>query len=570
MSNPQCHVELRLDVRIPMRDGVHLSALHYMPADTCLPRGAICALTPYTAQTLHERGVYFAGRGFSFLAIDVRGRGNSEGIFEPFKNEALDASDAVAWIAEQPFCNGRVAMWGGSYSGYVQWVAAGRSKLLAGIAPVAAPSFGADFPGRRAIPSPYLAQWLALVWGRTAQDRFFADDAGYWRQRLCQFFESGAAFTSLCEHFGFHSPAFDEWIKHPDLSSYWDGYNPTPAQYAEITTPVLTITGVYDSDQPGALAHYRAHTRHSSTHASHHLIIGPWDHPGTRSPQTRFGGIEVAETSCIDLNALHADWYAWVFGTSAKPAFLSAPVKFYMMVADEWRDAPSLDAVTGDYQGFYLNGPRDLLQRRGALSEKIDREASSDCYIYDPNDVSFVAFEALTDPYDLTDVRMLDARAPSLLFYETEPFDEATDVAGFARAELWLSIDQPDTDFSITLYEVDADGRSTRLAGDRMRARYRTDARNPAPTPINIPLLYDFDQFTFLARRIRAGCRLLCVVGPIQSIHAQKNYNSGGEVAEECARDARVVTVRLHHGENHPSRLFIPLARPATAGNGAH
>src|SRR5262245_39854539 len=131
---------MKWGVKIPLRDGVHLSATAYLPSGHAAPTPAIFTLTPYVGQTYHDRGLYFAEHGYPFLTVDVRGRGNSEGEFEPLIHEARDAFDVVEWLAQQPYCNGQVAMWGGSYGGYVQWAAAKElPPHLAAIAPAAAP-----------------------------------------------------------------------------------------------------------------------------------------------------------------------------------------------------------------------------------------------------------------------------------------------------------------------------------------------------------------------------------------------------------------------------------------------
>src|SRR6185436_9748370 len=114
-------VRLQWGVRIPLRDGMALNATLYLPQSQNGPAAAIVTLTPYVGQTYHSRGMYFAAHGYPFLIVDVRGRGNSEGDFRPLIGEARDGFDVIEWLARQPYCNGRVAMWGGSYGGYVQW-----------------------------------------------------------------------------------------------------------------------------------------------------------------------------------------------------------------------------------------------------------------------------------------------------------------------------------------------------------------------------------------------------------------------------------------------------------------
>jgi pimeloyl-ACP methyl ester carboxylesterase len=117
---------IRYDQRAPMRDGVELSADVYLPGEGEGPWPAILYRTPYDNSTaaFPELGRYHAGRGYAFVAQDVRGRGDSDGRFEPFVAEAADGHDTVEWVAAQPWCDGAVGMMGGSYAGFVQWVAA--------------------------------------------------------------------------------------------------------------------------------------------------------------------------------------------------------------------------------------------------------------------------------------------------------------------------------------------------------------------------------------------------------------------------------------------------------------
>ena len=143
-------VDWRWNVRIPLRDGIHLSAIAYLPTGQPTPRPCIFTLTPYISDSYHDRGMYFASHGYAFLSVDVRGRGNSEGEFHPLIQEAKDGYDIVEWLAQQPYCNGKVTMWGGSYAGYDQWATAKeRPPHLATIVPAAAPVAGVDFPARK-------------------------------------------------------------------------------------------------------------------------------------------------------------------------------------------------------------------------------------------------------------------------------------------------------------------------------------------------------------------------------------------------------------------------------------
>lgn len=538
-------VHVRYGARIIMHDGVALSATIYTPMDQGAPRPAILTLTPYIAQTFHDKAMAFAEEGFPFVIVDVRGRGNSDGEFVPFRCEKDDGPRIVAWIAAQPFCDGQVAMWGGSYGGFAQWMTAtSGAPALKTIVPVASPYLGVDLPGRGNIPLPYMMQWLTLVWGRASQDKLFWNNVPYWGRKFADAQRGGGPFTSLDELFGFPSPPFQEWIAHPEQGPYWDAYNPTLDAYAALSLPILTITGAYDGDQPGALHHYRLHTASGST-APHFLVIGPWDHAGTRTPGRKFCDVEMGEASLVDMLRLHVEWYRWTTMGGARPEFLRDKVAYYVAGADRWRYAASLDAVTAQQRCLEMTPD------------------GADYYVYDPRDTSLTALESDVDPESRADQRMVLASAGRHCVCYTPPFARPCEVAGFFSFEAWISIDQPDTDFKVSIDEVMVDGKVIALTHETLRARYRNGLDRAELVKTTEPLKYDFNRFTFISREIAAGSRLRVIVGPAASIYSQRNYNSGGAVASETAVDGRPVTVKIFHDHSRPTALYIPLGQDA-------
>lgn len=160
----------------------------------------------------------------------------------------------------------------------------------------------------------------------------------------------------------------------------------------------------------------------------------------------------------------------------------------------------------------------------------------------------------------LTDQRLLLQQSGKYLVYHTGAFENAVDVAGFFKLSAWIALDQPDTDFHAMLFEVQPDGTSVFLSDDMLRARYRGgDDRAQLVRKGSIER-YDFERFTFVARRIQAGSRLRLILAPMNSLYTEKNYNAGGVVADESGKDARTVTVSLYHDAQHPSALFVPIA----------
>ena len=119
-------IRVRYDVKVPMRDGVALSADIYFPDGPGGPYPAILSRTPYDniAERVVVDAVFFAQHGYVFVAQDVRGRHDSDGVFVPWVHEFEDGHDTIEWIGAQEWCDGNVGMSGGSYVGNVQWQAA--------------------------------------------------------------------------------------------------------------------------------------------------------------------------------------------------------------------------------------------------------------------------------------------------------------------------------------------------------------------------------------------------------------------------------------------------------------
>ena len=145
------------------------------------------------------------------------------------------------------------------------------------------------------------------------------------------------------------------------------------------------------------------------------------------------------------------------------------------------------------------------------------------------------------------------------MIYHSEPFPVATEITGYLKLIAWIALDVPDTDFAVSVFEIKPDGTSISLTDDMKRARYRHSLRNEQlVTPGSIER-YEFASFRFFSRRLEKGSRLRLVFSSPNSIQLEKNYNSGGEVANESRKDARTAHVTLYQDAEHPSYLEIPV-----------
>jgi putative CocE/NonD family hydrolase len=576
---------MRWGQRIPMRDGASLSATLYLPEGEVEAAPCLLTITPHTAHRIHPVASYFAACGYPFLIVDARGRGNSDGAFLPFAADAKDGYDIVEWTARQPFCNGRVAMFGSSSGGYNQWATVKEfPPHLISIIPVSACAPAIDFPMRNNIAYTWAMQWLTFTVDHTSQEHVMSDQ-NFWRHRFRQWFESGRPFNELDRVVGNPSSIFQEWISHAALDPYWDSLKPSEIEYQKLNVPILTITGSYDADQPGALHFYREHVSRASQAAiqEHYLVIGPWDLRGIFAPGLEIAGLKVGSAALVNVLKLCRGWYDWRMRGGDRPEFLRKRVSYYVTGVERWRYADTLESITARTHTLYLDstGSASHVFAAGTLEEHVGCGAS-DTYVFDPRDTTIAGVESkLGDSQSvpplrptfatdsLTDQTVLYANEGKQLVYHSAPFAQELELSGFFKLRAWISIDQPDTDFIVRICEIGPDGGCVLLTTDIMRARYRESPRGETLIQTTEPLRYTFDRFTFISRQLKSGSRLRLVIGPINSMFIQRNYNSGGVVADECMRDAKTVTVTLWHDPAHPSALDIPLGQPISLCEGS-
>ena len=565
-AEPAKDVDITWGVKIPMRDGVKLNATIYQPHGQKEKLPVAFTFTPYIADSYHPRAWYFAQHGYVFALVDVRGRGNSGGVFEPNQNEGRDGYDVVEWLAKQPFADDQVTMWGGSYAGFDQWTTLKEAPPhLKTVVPVASAYMAADFPMFKNIWYSYDIQWLTYTSGVTGQSNLFGQN-DYWTQKFRQRYVTNAPFSDLDKIVGNTSTVWRKWMQHPTPDAYWRSAEPTPEQYAKMDLPILTITGMYDGDQFGAITYYREFFQYASPEAKakHYLIIGPWDHPGTRTPNQDVGGLHFGAASMLDMNDLHRQWWDWTLKGGKKPDFLKQHVAYYVTGKDEWKYADSLAAVAPESLTLYLasNGQANSVFQSGTLAAQPPAGNVQDKWTYDPLDTRpGLELENEEIKSYLTDQRFALNLYGNGVVYHTAPFEQDTEISGFLKLTAWIAMDVPDTDIAVNVYEILPDGTSVALTSDQVRARYReslTQAKPVQPGEIN---QYTFDTFTWMSRLVKKSSRLRVVINCPNSIFVEKNYNSGGAVENETAKDARTAHLTLYHDAQHPSALVLPIGK---------
>jgi len=566
---------------IPMRDGVGLEAWIFKPSNLKGKAPAVLTLTQYDIDG-GRRGNFtvFTRRGYVFLQVYVRGRGRSGGV----KSDNLglqvgrDGYDVVEWIASQPWSDGRVVMYGGSFVGMTQWrTAAQHPPHLAAIAPYVPIYPGWDVPNTNGIPQAWSAVILGYTSGRSLNSGFLANRE-YWAGKMLEQYSRYRPFRELDDAIGI---APDDWWmvdsrgQRISFMKMWldrvgdEAFNlaaePKAEDYAHMDFPVLSVTGYFDDDQPGTLRYYRGHTAHAPPAAvsKHYLVIGPWDHSGTQKPTKEIEGLAIPDAAVIDTEKLRADWYDWALGRGPRPAFLRERVSYFMLGADEWRYAKTLEAASsGEDLTFFLAAPEgtpDGVFHSGWLAQKPSGAEPPAVIVSDPHELPELEVAKYAETEDLkSQFRAFEKRA---ITFHSEPFARDTEVAGQMRMKLVIQADAPDFDLWAQLLMILPDGSSVNLGEDIRRARFRNgpfkeELLKPEQI-VEMPF-----QFYWMARRIPAGARLRLTIAPLNSPNYQKNYNTGGRIGYEKPADACIAHIKVFHDAEHASQLILPLAAP--------
>jgi hypothetical protein len=552
-------VQLQMRVHIPMRDGTYLNATLFRPVGQTAPAPVVMMLTPYAGDASHPSAAYFAKYGMVYAFVDTRGRGDSSpGEFQPLQHEGQDGYDAVEWLAKQPWSNGQVVMFGGSYAGGDQWqVAAQHPPHLAAIAPVASVRAGVDWPMAGNMFTTYDVQWLTFTTGRTLYTNLFGD-GGLWRGLNQRFFKSGKAYSELDTEAGNPNPNFHEWLQHPQIDDYWKRIALTPDQVAGVKLPTLVITGSHDGDQGGTLSFYKDHLTADGAMASNYfLVVGPWDHSGTRDPRPEAGGEHFGPASVIDVLKLHREWYRHVLQGGPKPAFFQKNVAYYVAGANAecWRFADSLAGATAKTETLYLNAKAggENVAHAGALQASAAGAVGGQ-WVSDPADLRHAEPEKV-DPGD-------DLHGDGLVF-EGAPLAAATELTGKVDLKLSLAIDGPDADLAAVLFLVTKDGKLHELSESLARARYRKSLEHEELVTPGKVETYDMGSGLWFSVRAPAGSHLRLLVESLNDPSAEKNWNAAKPVAEQTLADAHRETIRLVQTADHPSTLTLPIGDTA-------
>ena len=543
---------------------------------------ALLQRTPYDKGSTGSRGgpvdaIRGAMNGYAVVIQDVRGRYSSGGEFYTFVNESDDGYTSVEWVASQPWCTGKVGMYGVSYVGATQWLAArANPPSLAGIAPgVTASDYHEGWAWQGgAFELGFNLSWAvgpltAANWGNLSKR------LGLSQERLNEVIYAKDNLTEGYLHLPLEeapdlksglAPYYYDWLAHPEFDDYWKSVC-IAESHATIDVPSLNWGGWYDIFMGGTIDNYVGMRRKGATEAARkgqRLLIGPWIHgnaPIDVSGQFNFG--TRSSSSVLDLPGIILRYYDhWLKGEDNGVAE-EKPVRIFVMGENVWRmedDWPLERAVPTN---FYLHsgGKANTLNGDGSLSVDSPGNEPPDVYVYNPLDpVPTQGGGLCCDPAFMMsgayDQRPIEVR-PDVLVYSTPELERDTEVTGPVVVTLYAASSAVDTDFTGKLVDVEPCGCARNLTDGIIRARYRKP-RQPASL-IQPGEVYEYTIDLWATSNVfKKGHRIRLEISSSNFPRFDRNANTGGDIGSET----RLVPAlqRVFHDGEYPSRVSLPLA----------
>jgi putative CocE/NonD family hydrolase len=535
----------QLHVPVPMRDGVRLSANVFLPSEHArVP--TILVRTPYgKGADITANYQAFVDHGYAVVVEDVRGRYESEGTFQPLKQEPADGDDTLNWIARQAWSDGKVGMIGGSYLGIVQWKVA-------------------------VLSNPHLKAIFPVVSGYDDyRDRFYSTGGAMklgnrleWMSENLKVPGYQPDFSKFVLHLplrtadvaatGRPSEMYREAIGHPAFDSFWRAIS-TREQIQRVRIPVFSVGGWYDNYVESDLEAYTALHR---TSGLNRILVGPWPH----NMSYQFAGVDFGPEASVSVRSLQLEWFdQWLLGKDT-PLVSRPPVKIFVMGANRWREEREWPPEQAHARNFYLesNGRANSLAGDGVLGAMPARRGPEDHYVFDPRDPAptrggAVCCNPRVFPWGPMDQRPVEQRQ-DVLVYTTKPLKRDTEAIGPVKVVLYVATSAKDTDFTAKLVDVFPDGYARNLTDGILRMRYRKSVEKPEPVKEGEVSMVTVDAGV-ASNVFLKGHRIRVEISSSNFPRFDRNPNTGAPIADETRLIRASQTV--YHDRAHPSHMVL-------------
>lgn len=561
---------IRWGIKIPLRDGIHLAADLYLPKQVwdlqdlqdlqnrlgseglAARVPGIVLRTPYGrgSDSIVGQGRYFAERGYAFVAVDVRGRGDSEGEFVAYRREGQDGYDTIEWAAQQPWCTGVVGTIGGSYLGRIQWLTAlQQPPHLRAMIPMVSPSDPfVEWP--TGVPDPMHVCWNFLTADRGVQNIGQVN----WERVYTHL-----PLLTMDEAAGRQMPTWREAFDHPYLDEWWEEIC-YQTRFDEIDIPVMHISGWYDDEQIGTPINFAGMTRFArrpEVRQAQRLIMGPWGHQVNTS--TKIGSVDFGPTALIDLRKRQLRFFDWWLKDEDNGVTVEAPVSIFVMGVNQWREEGEWPLARTLYTPWYLHSGGHANSRFGdGVLAPLPPSGNepADKYEYWPeHPVPFITELTSTQiggPDDYSAIHRRD----DVLVYTSSSLENPLEVTGPVKMKLFASSSAPDTDFMVQLHDVWPNGYAQRLCDGMVRVRFRKGMRRPELLEPGTVHEYEIDCWN-TSHVFLPGHQIRVHVASSAFPKYDRNLNTGaplGQTSElACAKQV------VYHDVSRPSAIILPV-----------
>jgi len=529
-------VTVQRNVRIPMRDGITLGADVYRPKAPG-PFPALVLLRYY--QTGDADARFFAQHGYVCLLVDSRGRGKSKGEWDPYVNEPRDGHDVLQWVGRQPWCTGKIGMFGRSYNGFTQLMAAtGGSPYLKCTVPIGCQQTNFGHLYNDGVPQLNVLFTFGLfATGKTNVGPHIPFGPHYYQLPLM----SAADKVDNPQ-----AQRIKTWLRHARYDDYWKSYG-IKDKYDRIKAPAYLISGWYDNLVHETWRNFLGLRRHGGSKEAREgtrILVGPWVHGG-------YG----------PLRELHLRWYDyWLKGIDTGVTH-EPPIKIYVMGANCWRFENQWPLARTRFTNFYLHsgGQANSLGGDGRLNRTPPAaDEPPDRFVYDPaHPVPTLGGQISTHanvwgPKDRQSVQ----KRHDVLVYTTEPLTEDMEVTGPVVMKLYAASDAVNTDFTATLTDVHPDGRAIHICEGIRRASFRQSLEHPTPITPGKVYCYTIELWE-TSMLFKKGHRLRLEISSSNFPRYARNLNTGLPVGTSAKM--KIAHQTVYHDAAHPSHLILPL-----------
>jgi putative CocE/NonD family hydrolase len=530
------------DIAVKTPDGATVCALLMRPGVVSGKLTTLLNFTIYVDPNDNANNArQTASNGYAGVVGFTRGKACSPDKPVPYLHDGADAAALIDWITAQPWSDGRVGMFGGSYEGFTQWATLKHPpKALKAIMTGAPAAPGLDVPMEGNIFWNFIYPWPFYTTNAKGADDATYNDFKRWQKLNHDWYVNGRAYRDLDKIDGTPNPIFDEWISHPGYDAYWQQMIPYKNEFASSDIPALITIGYYVGG-PGAGVYYFSQRQKYNPKAEHYLLIGPYDHIAAQygviglvgNVYDSLGGLELDPVAKINVtDDIRYAWFDYVFKRGPKPALLQDKVNYQVVGANVWKHAPTLAAMANQKIRFHLSAVRSgnayaLSKRKPSAEASVDLKVDfADRSDVDRNVPGGGVQDSAVDTWNG-------------LEFVSDPLTDPTELSGLFKGRLDFTCNKKDFDFEIDLYEQTPKGEYVQLAPFWTRASYAADLnQRHLLTPGKREIL-DFHSIRLMSRQLQQGSRVVAVLRIIKESGRQINYGTGKDVSDETIADAK-------------------------------